>query len=136
MIYDTAAVWLNTHKDALQSQGLRVALLGASYTPSSAHVFLDDVSGELSGGGYARVPLTHVRVVADGVKTALRADDPVFPALTLTTQPRYLVVYAEGGGTDATRDLIRCVDLGTHAAVPTGGNYTIRLEQRALLRWE
>lgn len=136
MIYDTGLVWLNTHKDALQSQGIRVALLGASYTPSAAHVTLDDVSGELTGGGYARVPLTHVRLEPDGVKSALRADDPVFPTLSLTTQPRYLVVYAEGGGSDASRDLIQCVDLGAHAAVPTGGNYTIRFERRTLLRWE
>jgi hypothetical protein len=39
------------------SSDLRVLLTTSSYTPNQDHAFVDDVTNELSGGGYARVSL-------------------------------------------------------------------------------
>lgn len=110
------------------SSDLRLLLVTSSYTPNKDHNTVSQVSAdELSGGNYTRVTLSGKTATQDDTNDRAVADatDAVFPALQLAAgTPKYAIVYYEGGGTDATRELVCYIDLGT-ADPPNGTDYTI-----------
>lgn len=135
MIFDGTIDWINATD--LEVADLRVLLLTASYTPDESDAFVADLTGELSGGGYARLTLPGV-TLAGPVESwyTLDAADVVFPLLELAAgQPRYAVVYAEGDGTDAGRPLVALLDLGASAAIPRSTHYTVRWPPSGIVRY-
>lgn len=116
---------------AFSSTGLDLAagdvtalLTDDTYTPDQdADAFLDDVTGELSGGGYARVDLTSEGVTYDAGTNTLTFDaDPiVFAALTGTF--RHVVIFVDSG-TASTSPLVSVVSSDSDLTA-SGGNVTV-----------
>lgn len=109
------------------STDIRVLLTTSSYTPNKDHNVVTDITNELSGGNYARKPTTGRTVIEDDAsdRVALDLDDLTWIALTLASGiPRYAALYTEGGGTDATRQLLGWVDLNG-SSTPNGGDWQI-----------
>lgn len=100
------------------SPALKIALLGASYTPSrSTHDFFNDLTNEIvdSSGDYAAGGQALATIVT-GVNTTshfgyVDCDDPAWTNVTATPAPRYAVVYKDTG-TGSTSPLIGYIDLG------------------------
>lgn len=130
----------NRGKKILSARGwdaarLRVALTTSSYTPDNAHDTMADITNELSGGSYARQVVTQVAAAEDDAndRAVLDAADVTFPTLGLAAgSPKYAILYVEGGGTDATRDLIAWVDLGT-PITPDGSDVILRWDATGLM---
>ena len=74
---------VQTYAEAHGTYPIKV-LLANGFTFNDDHQYVDDVTGELSGGSYARVSLTNVAWTVTGTEGALTADDPVFAAFTGT----------------------------------------------------
>ncbi len=95
----------------LSSDSYGVLLTTSTYTPSaSTHVFVDDVTNELSVvNGYDRLALTNTAFAVSGGddgQTMLDSDDPVWTASGGSIVARYWVLYDNTPTTDATRELI------------------------------
>ena len=107
---------------------IKAVLCASSYTPDQdTHQYASSLTGELSGGGYARVTLTGKAVTYTGATntTMLDCADITFPALT-TTDFRYLVFVDTQTGSDATSPLVCYVDFGaTQTATAQDVNITI-----------
>lgn len=106
-----------------------VALVTSTYVPNADHNFVSDLTNELSGGNYARVTTIGSQSVTED-DTNDRADvegaKVTFTSLQAAAgTPQYAIVYDNTNGTDATRDLLCWIDLGT-PATPDGNNYEIR----------
>lgn len=109
------------------SSDLRMLLVTSSYSPDKDHNTVSQITNELSGGNYARVSLSGRTATQDDSTDRAVADatDAVFTALqAVAGTPKYAIVYYEGGGTDATRELVCFIDLGV-ADTPNGTDYTI-----------
>lgn len=78
------------------------------YTFSAAHDYLDDVTGA-GGTVVASSSALAGKTVTDGVADA---NDVTFAAVAAGADITSLLVYAEGGGTNATRRLIAYIDSG------------------------
>lgn len=107
------------------SDNIAVLLTTVSYVPNQdADNYLDDVTNEVSGGGYARVNLSSKTVTYTGGsnKHVLDAADTPFPTATFTF--RVAVIADVTPGSDATRPLIG-YQLGD--ADTTGGGGTLTL---------
>lgn len=115
---------------------VRVLLTTSSYTPVRTHNVVADVTNELSGTGYAR-KATASRTVTevDGSNRAeLDLADITYTGLVLAAgTPKYAVFYDEAGGTDASRQLIGVVDLGS-APAPDGSNYLVSWDATGVFR--
>lgn len=116
---------------AFSSAGLDLAagdvtalLTDNTYTPDQdVDAFLDDITGELSGGGYARVDLTTESVTyTAGTNTlAFDADPIVFAALTGTF--RHCVIFVDSG-TPSTSPLVSVISSDVDLTA-TGGDVTV-----------
>lgn len=101
------------------SPALKVALLGASYTPNRAtHDFFNDLTNEIvdSTGDYAAGGQALTTIVT-GLDTSAHfgyvdCDDPAWTNVTATPAPRYAVIYKDTG-TGSTSPLIGYIDLGS-----------------------
>ena len=116
---------------------LRLALVTSSYTPDDVHNVVSELSGELSGGGYARATLTQTTPTEDDANDRATRDaaDVTFPSLALAAgTPRYAIVYHEGAGTDATRELVCWIDLGTTGTAPEGTDYVVQWDASGVVR--
>ncbi len=106
-----------------------VLLVTSTYTYDADHNFVNQITNELSGGGYARQTAIAGRVIIenDGSnRVEYDATDVTFPNLDIAGgQPFAAVVFNETPGTDATRQLIAYVTLTT-PPIPNGGNYIIQ----------
>lgn len=92
---------------------IKCALLTSSHTPNQdTHQYADDLTNELSGGGYAQQTLASKTVsYTSGTNTvAAFCDDIVFAALT-ATDIRYAVFFKDTG-TPSTSPLICYMDFG------------------------
>ena len=92
---------------------IKCALLDNTYTPNQdTHVFVSDLSGELTDGSYSRKTLTGTSLSTDvdTNTTSLLADSPVFTGLAVAFQ---YVVFFLSTGTDSTSGLIALVDYTT-----------------------
>lgn len=84
-----------------------VALLVAGYTYNEDHEDLADITGELSGGGYARVTLAGVQWRDQDGRSYFEADDPTFASLTATDIDG--IVFASDRGADSASPLVSYV---------------------------
>lgn len=100
---------------------IRLLLTTSGYTPNTAHATVTDVTDELVGGGYVRKALDRKTVAAD----RLDASDVVWSGLSAAGAPKYAVLFWEGSGSDAGRQLISWLDLGT-PTIPDGRDFRIQ----------
>lgn len=93
------------------------------------------VSGvtEATGTGYSRQALTGETVIEDDTNNTANLDANDL-SYTSTNSGRWVavVLYAEGGGTDATRDLISLNDLASPLTT-NGGNVTLTVDTLGLI---
>jgi hypothetical protein len=122
-IADGTIVWPTSDIHVL----LLATTVAGAFAPALVHVSdLLAVTGvaEVTGGGYTRLALAGRAVVQNpGLNRAeYQASNPSWAAASWTNTVA-LVVYLEGGGTDATRVLISYHDSGFPKA-PNGGAFT------------
>lgn len=99
---------LQTIADEVGTYPVR-ALLAAGYIPDAAHEFASDVTGELSGGSYARVDLSSVTWSTVDELSQLLADDATFASMT-AVDVDCMVVFADRGA-DAVSPLVAAIVL-------------------------
>lgn len=93
------------------SDTIKGVLCSSSYTPNQdTHQYASSLTGELAGGGYARVTLSgKASTYTAGTNTLnLTCSDFSFTALTGTF--RYLIIVDTQTGSDATSPLLTYVD--------------------------
>jgi hypothetical protein len=110
-VYDTFLDLLPAGGFAFTSQIIKALLLDDTYTPSSSHEYVDDLTGEIADGSYARQTLTTKTATRTGSEIVLDCDSVVFSALT-ASNVLYAVFYVHTG-MDSTGHLIGYWDLGT-----------------------
>ena len=99
----------------LDNDTIKVALCTSDYTPDiDNHDYFDDITDELSGGGYTAggKTLSNVSLSIDTAndKVKFDADDVTWTDLT-ATNVRYAIIYKDTG-TASTSPLIAYVDFG------------------------
>lgn len=103
-------------------------LVTTAYAYDADHGFVDAITNELVGGGYARLTALTGRTITknDGTnRVEFDLSDITFPTLDIAAgQPFAVVLYNETPGTDATRELIAYGVL-TSPNIPNGGDYTL-----------
>lgn len=115
----------------VEGDTLKCSLFDSTYVPDvDADEFLGDLTGELSGGGYAAVTLTNVvaSYVSASNKTMVDCDNPTFSGLTSSTI-RYAVFY-RWSGSAATSELICYMDFETDR--DAAGTWAIQLPATGL----
>lgn len=118
-------VWGTLYANA-GTKPLTVALL-SGYTYSDAHQYADDLTGELSGGSYARVTITNPTYTTTSGVTTLAGDDPAFASFTGTYDT--VVIFADEGADSVSR-LISCIT--TAPVTVTADTLTIDLPAGAI----
>jgi hypothetical protein len=96
---------------------VQAILCASTYTPNQdTHSRLSSLTGELSGGGYARQTLASKSLTYDAASNTLTIScaNVVFPAVTGTF--RY-AIFAINTGTASTSPLLICVDYLTDQTV-------------------
>jgi hypothetical protein len=113
------------------SYTFRGLLVGVGYAFNATHTYVSDVAGqEVSGGTYARVSITGRSASLDlgGNRALLRANNPLFPALSGVT-PAGLVIYRQVGGSDVTPGDDPLVCFTQFVPTPaTGLNYLVEFD--------
>ena len=108
---------------SLASADVRVLLVSSSYTFSSDHNFVSDITNELSGTGYARKVLASKVVAEDDTndRATFDADDLVWTGANFGT-PDAAIVYVHNAA-DAAAELICCLNRAlVPPAAASGGN--------------
>lgn len=113
-------------------------LLKASYTFSTAHVFISDLvpgTNELSGGSYVRVAPTGLTISRTGSVTAITFNPILFPLITATGAgaPMSMVI-AKVGASDAASPLILQQDFQTASDI-TAADITITPSPSGFIRY-
>lgn len=120
------------------SDSIKVALVGSSYTPNQdTHDYWDDVSAnEVSGTGYTAggSALASKTVTYDSATnvTVLDAADVTWASSTITA--RYAVIYDDSGATAGQKALLGYVDFGSDQS-STNGNFTITWDSTGIFRF-
>lgn len=130
-IYRSAASAFTNKEWEWDADAFSALLVTTSYTfNQDTHVFVTDLTGELSGGSYARVALsTKTFATAAGV-VKLLCDDIVFAAMT-ATNVNAMVVF-RNTGSDATSKLFCCLTFDA-SVDPTAQTITIDLNTDGLV---
>lgn len=109
-------------------------LTTSAYVPNVAtHLDVADITNEVTGNGYVRdTTLSPVFSEPSGGTRRLDISDPTFTASGGSIVARYLVIYDNTNGTDATRELI-CHGLldDTPADVTTTDGNTLTIQVNA-----
>lgn len=110
------------------TDSFKLMLVTASYTPSQAHDYRDDVTAnEVSGTGYSAggkaITCTVSRV--NGVTSATFAD-VVWDAPTDGFTARYGIIYKSRGGLSSADELVATLDFGAGVAA-NGTTFTVDL---------
>lgn len=109
------------------ADSFKVMLVTSTYTYDADHNFREDITNEITNGGYSTggVALAGESVAQDdtGDQAKYDATDTVFTSLAAGDLPDAAIVYRDVG-TAATDDLIAYCSLTTPPA-PDGNNYTI-----------
>lgn len=93
----------------LQTGDVTALLTSSSYTPDQdVHDYLDDVTNELSGGGYARVDLTGETVSYDAATNKMSFTGSAFSFSGITGTARHCVIFVDTG-TPATSPLVMVI---------------------------
>lgn len=89
--------WLDYMVEAVNnsSDTFKVLLTTSSYTPSTAHDMLADITNEVTGSGYARQTLTGVTSTQTGGTYTFDANNAVFTASGGSIVARYWVLFDE-----------------------------------------
>lgn len=105
----------------------RVLLVTSTYTPNPDHVFVSDITNELSGGSYARQDLGGRAISIDNVNDRVdhNATNVTF---TIAGSPKYAIVY-KFITNDAASPLVCWIDLGS---VTLTGDLTVKWNGGAL----
>lgn len=129
----------NRAKGDIDSTDLRVMLIKSTGSFNPDHDFVSDiVANECDFTNYARKAVTgESEVINDTAdRFELDADDPT----TYTSAGNgvnntlgALVVYEEGGGTDATRNLISWHDTNINGVITDGNDLTIQFNAAGIL---
>jgi hypothetical protein len=110
LIYNSAKALVNSTN--WLAYDVRVLLLGPAYTPDPDHVFVSQLTGELTNGSYARKTLTgrtaNVNTVLDQVEYG--ANNPTWAALAGGEQIMYLIIYRYNVS-DGAAQLLYCVTM-------------------------
>lgn len=110
---------LNKEVD-MDSDDIRVMLVGSSYTPdSTAHAYKSDITAEISGTNYTAGGLALENKefsIADGV-CIFKADNAMWPELTTESDIRYGVIYDNSPEADEAKPLIAYIDFEEAFAV-------------------
>lgn len=128
LLYGNSQLQLANKEVDWLDDDIRVALVGAGYTPNQdIHDYWNDViANEITGSGYTAngIALTSKTAVYTGGTntTTFDAADVSWPSSTITA--RYAVIYNRTPSTDGTRPLIALVDFGADVST-TGGTFTI-----------
>lgn len=125
-MYNKGLVNIGTEWD-WDADSFKVMLVTSVYTYDADHAFRDDITNEITNGGYPTggVALAGESVAQDdtGDQAKYDATDTVFTSLAAGDQPFAAIVYRDVG-TAATDDLIAYCTLTTPPA-PDGNNYTV-----------
>jgi hypothetical protein len=117
---------------------VRVLLTTSSYTPSTAHDFVNDITNEVTGSGYARVSLTGEAKTE--VSTGLwmfDSDNPTWTASGGSIVARYWVLFSFVTN-DADSPLLAYGLLDSTPAdvtTPSGSPLTINVPATGWFRW-
>lgn len=107
-------------------------LTTSAYVPDpDAHVYVTDVTDEVTDGSYARVALTGGAFTAGTGDAVYSADDPVFPTIAGGDTLGWAVLFVDTG-VDATSTLLAAYSL---AYVTSGVNLTVTLADGDLVRF-
>lgn len=109
----------------LNTDALKVMLLGQGYTPSDTHRYVSDLgSNEITGTGYTAggQALNAVTATYSGGKLVLDAENSSWANSTITAY--YAVVYDSTPGSAATNPVISYVNFGG-AESDTNGTFQI-----------
>lgn len=107
-----------------------VAALCSGYVRSAAHQYADDLTGELSGSGYARAEIATPTLTADGEALVLSGTDPEFASFTGTFD---CIVFLEDTGVAATSRLLAAFSIAPTTI--TADTYAVDLPADGILRW-
>jgi hypothetical protein len=113
---------------AATDQEYGVLLAGEDYRPSRAHRFVSEVTGELTGGGYARQSLTG-RAVLESDAADCVADAVTFSGLRTTQAYRWAIVFRKGKS-DSASELICALDMDL-VSLRAVTDHTIRWSRQA-----
>lgn len=124
--------------DAYAGATFKAILLKSSYTFSTAHVFISDLTpgtNEVTGGGYARITATGMVIARSGSATTFTLSPIVFPLVTATgaAAPMSMVV-AKLGASDAVSPLIFQQDFQSVIDL-TGADLTITPSPSGFVRY-
>jgi hypothetical protein len=113
---------------------IKVMLCTSAYTPNQdTHVYLSDVTSEVTGTGYTAggATLASKTITYTGATnvTALDAADVTWASSTITA--RYAVIYDDSPATTATKPLLGYVDFGVDQS-SSNGNFTITWDAAGL----
>ena len=128
-LYNRGALILTDGTAQWDTADIQVLLTTSSYTPVKTHNVVTDVTNECSTGGgsnYVRKATTgNIITEVDGSnRVEYDLDNLTYTALGVSAgTPKYAVLYLEGAS-DALRELVAFVDLGT-ADTPDGSNWLL-----------
>jgi len=134
-LYDLVKEKLMDGTIDLDNDTFQVLLTTSAYTPNQAtHDFVDDITNEVTGNGYARQTLTSVQwVTSGGANGQMKFDaaNPVWTASGGSIVARYWVLF-KNTGSDATSPLMAYGLLDdTPADVTTTDGNTLTLNVNA-----
>jgi hypothetical protein len=107
---------------------MRCLLVTSSYSPNiDTHVFVSDVTNELSGGGYVRKTLTGETVTQNNTddRADLSADNVTWTALGAAAGTPAKAIIFKFVSVDGDSPIVGHVDL-TSPPTPNGGDYTVK----------
>jgi hypothetical protein len=128
--YNKGKLWL-ARNDWEGAAVIRAMITTGTYTPNADHNFVSDVTNEITNAGYARRTVSTKTVTEDDTNDRAKvdaADITTFTALGAGDLPKYVILYVQTGGSDATPsddELLCWLDLGS-APPPNGGDYTVQ----------
>lgn len=107
-------------------------LCDTSYTfNKDSHVYVSDITHELSGGSYARVNLTSLSIDSASSGTVkLKCANVAFASLT-ATNANYMIVF-RNSGSDATSKLVCCIQFDAPVS-PASQTVTFNVSSDGLL---
>lgn len=113
---------------------IKVALTTSTFTPNQdTHDFFNDVTNEVSGGGYAQVTLTGKSVTYDTTTNETRLISSLNPSWTSASFTARWAIIFKDTGTAATSPLLGYVDFGGDETV-SSGTFTLTWDATGVLK--
>lgn len=132
MFYNTGIKHIGDGLIDLDTDSIKIALLTDAYTPSAAHEFYSDLTGEVANGnGYTAggKALTGVTWGFSSPYTVFDAADVTWTGATITA--RYAALYDASA---AGSPLIMMLDLGSSFS-SSGSDFTIQFDANGIFRF-